>query len=212
MRQESLHGNPAIKNVATINSKGKVVAKRTGKTRISVSSGRWKASCNIKVVNKKYKNPSIRQLASRADSCVLNAFEKLKFNLVIDLMYHMRDIFQLRIRALLYRKQMILFIMNLDTFLDGYRMKQILAQNGQISIMQKNPNSRDIIKRMQHKVNQNFLLNVTDSTVLNKANLRNTCPKTYAYIQKAITNLNNMPSSRLTRMHDTYYKAGIWKR
>ena len=72
------------KNVATINSKGKVVAKRTGKTRISVSSGRWKASCNVKVVDKKYKNPSIRQLASRADSCVLNAFEKLKFNLVID--------------------------------------------------------------------------------------------------------------------------------
>ena len=63
---------------------------------------------------------------------------------------------------------MILFIMNLDTFLNGYRMKQILAQNGQISIMQKNPNSRDIIKRMQHKVNQNFLLNVTDSMCLIK--------------------------------------------
>lgn len=200
------------KNVATISSKGKVVAKRTGKTRISVSSGSWSASCNIKVVDKKYKNPSIRQLAPRADSCVLNAFEKLKFNLVIDFNVSYAGYFSAQNQSITLQEADDTIYHELGHLLGWVSYEADTSTEWTNIYNSEKSKFKGYNKTYATQSKSEFFAECYRQYVLNKANLRNTCPKTYAYIQKAITNLNNMPSSRLTRMHDTYYKAGIWKR
>ena len=47
--------------------------------------------------------------------------------------------------------------------------------------------------------------------VLNKNTLRSSRPLTFQYIEKALSDLHDMPESRFARMHDSYAKAGIWK-
>ena len=47
--------------------------------------------------------------------------------------------------------------------------------------------------------------------VLNKNTLRSSRPLTFQDIEKALSDLHDMPESRFARMHDSYAKAGIWK-
>ena len=200
------------KNVATINSNGKVVAKKAGTTKISVSSGNWNASCNIKVVDKKYKNPSVRQLAPRADSCVLNAFEKLKFKLVIDFNVSYSGYFSAQNQSITLQEADDTIYHELGHLL-GW-----ISYDADTTAEWTNIYNTEKFKFKGYNkayVTQNkseFFAECYRQYVLNKANLNKMCPKAYAYIKKTVTNLNNMPSSRLTQIHDAYYKAGIWKR
>ena len=203
--------NSSNKAVVTVSKNGKVTAKKAGKAIITAKSGDWEGRCSVTVMPESQKNMTIRQLAGRADENLLRAFELLKFQLIIDGNVNYSGYFTAKGQSITLKEADDIVYHELGHLLgwvSNYadtraEWKNIYAkEKGLVTSFNK--------AYVTQNASEYFAESYRDY-VLNKNALRSSRPLTFQYIEKALSDLHDMPESRFIRMHDSYAKAGIWK-
>lgn len=203
--------NSSNKAVVTVSKNGKVTAKKAGKAIITAKSGDWEGRCSVTVMPESQKNMTIRQLAGRADENLLRAFELLKFQLIIDGNVNYSGYFTAKGQSITLKEADNTVYHELGHLLgwvSNYadtraEWKNIYAkEKGLVTSFNK--------AYVTQNASEYFAESYRDY-VLNKNTLRSSRPLTFQYIEKALSDLHDMPESRFARMHDSYAKAGIWK-
>lgn len=198
--------------VATVDGNGTVTCKKAGSATITATLYGKKYTCSVTVSNKAASNVSqIRRMAPLADKSILNAFEKLKFSVIVD-----RNVNEFTGRFSVSDHNIIVKYDDHDciyhelghflSWLDGNLAytKEFKAiydkEKDKVTFFNKNYVTKDTYE---------YFAESYKDYVLHRSTLSSTRPETYKYIRNAVTKANKMTNAELSRKYENYKRG--WK-